>query len=158
MRTLGQHALCAKEIRKILKKAFPMVKFSVRSTSYSMGDNVTVDWKDGVSSTAVKELISHFEYGSFDGMTDCYNYDNNIESIPQTKFLMINRNFSDEIMEEAFVIIKDVWDCFRDCKDINSRSNSGFNTTPAQYIYRKLVDNEDLTKGLRKETFFTLYS
>lgn len=70
------HVRAAKNIRKELKLAFPGVKFSVRSDSFSMGNSVDVSWSNGPTSKAVEEIIGKYQYGHFDGMEDIYR-DNN---------------------------------------------------------------------------------
>ncbi len=50
----------AKLIRKDLKTAFPGVKFSVRSSSYSMGSSIDVFWLDGPSQHAVENTIQEY--------------------------------------------------------------------------------------------------
>ena len=66
----------AKLIRKSLKKAFPGVKFSVRSTSYSGGGSIDTTWVDGPTETQVKEIIFAYDGKGFDGMIDLsYYYD-----------------------------------------------------------------------------------
>ncbi len=69
------HALGAKNLRVELKRAFPVVKFSVRSESYSGGDSIHVGWTDGPLLEDVDKISGKYQEGSFDGMTDCYNYD-----------------------------------------------------------------------------------
>ena len=46
----------AKLVRSALKKAFPGVKFSVRSTSYSGGSSVRVGWTDGPQTAEVDKV------------------------------------------------------------------------------------------------------
>jgi hypothetical protein len=53
-------------IRAALKKAFPAVKFSVRSDSNSM----TVCWTDGPRSGQVLDICRQFTFGGFDGSID----------------------------------------------------------------------------------------
>ena len=60
----------AKLIRKALKKAFPAVKFSVRSSSYSGGASIRVGWMDGPSSKEVEAVAGAYSSGGFDGMID----------------------------------------------------------------------------------------
>jgi hypothetical protein len=96
-RELGQHALAAKAIRADLKRYFPKTKFSVTSQSYSMGDSVYVEYTDGPTSEEVRNKIRHYQYGHFDGMTDCYEMSNNRKDIPQTKFVQVKRNMSDKL-------------------------------------------------------------
>lgn len=65
---------CATLIRKALKEQFPTIKFSVRSSSYSMGASVTVAWTDGPTSEAVQRVCRAYEGASFDGMQDLKSY------------------------------------------------------------------------------------
>lgn len=96
---MSTHALCAKEIRKILKKEFPNTKFSVRADSFSGGNSVNIYWTDGPTSNKVDEFVKKFQYGHFDGMTDCYEYSNGREDIPQVKFVMTTRKMSDQVRD-----------------------------------------------------------
>ena len=98
---LTEAARCAKEVRKILKEKFKTTKFSVRSSNFSMGNSVHVDWTDGPTEDEVKELIGHFQYGHFDGMTDMYEYSNTKDDIPQTKYLTCSRSLSEEQVKKA---------------------------------------------------------
>ena len=100
-RELSQVAQCAKQIRAILKKEFPNIKFTVTSQNYSMGDNVNVRYTDGVPESVVNEKIKHFQYGQFDGMTDYYDSNNYIDGLPQTKYLFVNRTISQCHYDEA---------------------------------------------------------
>jgi hypothetical protein len=93
-------ALAAHNIRQELKRAFPSVKFSITSKNYSMGNHVSVCWSDGPTRAAVDEIISRYEYGSFDGMTDCYNYSSGLgriwpETFGGTKYANADRDFSE---------------------------------------------------------------
>ena len=60
----------AKLIRAALKKAFPGVKFSVRSSVYSGGASIRVGWVDGPSTKAVEAVTGAYAGGGFDGMID----------------------------------------------------------------------------------------
>ncbi|MBO9609197.1 MAG: hypothetical protein J7639_24800 [Paenibacillaceae bacterium] len=60
----------AKKVRKALKEAFPGVKFSVTSSTYSMGSSVSIDWTDGPSRQVVQDVADKFKSATFDGMTD----------------------------------------------------------------------------------------
>ena len=66
----GVAYLAAKDVavlvRAALKKAFPKVKFSVRS-DYSAID---VFWTDGPRCREVSEIIGQFSFGGFDGSID----------------------------------------------------------------------------------------
>lgn len=60
----------AKIIRSELRAAFPATKFSVRSSRYSMGCNITVSWTNGPTTKAVETITDRFYGTGFDGMTD----------------------------------------------------------------------------------------
>ncbi len=85
-------AQAAKQIRQILKHAFPGIKFSVRSRNFSMGDAVDIGWTDGPTRELVNAKTSQFQEGNFDGMTDSYNLDNLIDGLPQVKFVQTHRH------------------------------------------------------------------
>tara|TARA_Y100000310_G_scaffold60266_1_gene55617 strand:- start:3010 stop:3633 length:624 start_codon:yes stop_codon:yes gene_type:complete len=64
----------AKLVRVALKKEFPNQKFSVRSSVYSGGASINVNWEDGVSTKEVDNVIKSFEGSGFDGMIDLKYY------------------------------------------------------------------------------------
>lgn len=98
---ISQHAAAAKMIRAELKKAFPGTKFSVTSKSFSMGDSVRIDWIDGPTFEAVRKISDKYQYGHFDGMVDMYEYSNDIQGLPQTKYVMPQRSLSNAAREKA---------------------------------------------------------
>lgn len=61
-------------VRKILKQAFPGTKFSVVTERGSMVSSIRIKWTDGPTLKQVEYIVGNFEAGSFDSMTDCYNY------------------------------------------------------------------------------------
>jgi len=61
-------------IRTILRRAFPATKFSVTIGRGSGVSSVRVRWTDGPTVKSVERFVAPFECGSFDGMTDSYNY------------------------------------------------------------------------------------
>lgn len=96
-RTLTGAALCAAAIREELKKEFPNYKFSVTSDNFANGNAVRIAWTDGPTEEQVKKYTNKYEYGHFDGMTDMYEYSNNIEGLPQAKFVTESRTISAEL-------------------------------------------------------------
>lgn len=60
----------AKMVRQALKEAFPGIKFSVKSSSYSGGASINVRWTDGPSSAMVEAVAGTFTGAYFDGSTD----------------------------------------------------------------------------------------
>ena len=64
----------AKIMRAELKAAFPGVKFSVRSSLFSMGSSIDVKWTDGPTQKAVDVIVNGFAACSFDGRDDSTHY------------------------------------------------------------------------------------
>ena len=60
----------AKLGRKALAKAFPGIKFTVRSSTYSGGASIRVGWTDGPLAKQVEAVTSPYAGGGFDGMID----------------------------------------------------------------------------------------
>ena len=103
-------AKCAAEIRKILKAK--NIKASVRSQQYSMGNNVNVEIKEILDPEIYKALqaeLAKYQYGHFNGMEDIYEYSNNVEGIPQTKFLFVKYDWrmQDAALEQIEEFLKD---------------------------------------------------
>lgn len=61
-------------VRPALKAAFPGVKFSVRSETYSGGASISISWTDGPTEQAVQDITDQFRSVDFDGMTDSATY------------------------------------------------------------------------------------
>lgn len=142
------HSLAAKAIREELKKAFPAVKFSVKSDSFAGGNAVYITWKDGATGQAVDEIVSKYQYGHFDGMTDCYNYTNVKKDIPQVKYVQTRREVSEEIYKTIFDEAKKTyygWELLEsldhNCKNLMSNWSVW---TARDYIHR-IVSKIDLT-------------
>jgi len=60
----------AKLVRTVLKKNFPGVKFSVRSSVYSLGASIDVSWVLGPTTKEVDAVAGRYESASFDGSID----------------------------------------------------------------------------------------
>jgi len=88
---------CATAIREELKKNFPSVKFAVKSSNFAGGDSVHVSWTDGPTEKEIRNITSKYQYGSFNGMEDIYEYTNKRDDIPQTKYTQERRTISDSI-------------------------------------------------------------
>lgn len=67
-------ALAAASIRKELQAKFPGIKFQVKTRRFSMGDAVDIRWDFGPTTEEVDAIGEKYEQGSFDGMTDTYEY------------------------------------------------------------------------------------
>lgn len=105
--TISTQAAAAKAIRTELKKHG--IRARVTSDSGSMTTSVRVEILEDVLPATKAEITTfakRFQYGHFDGMTDCYEYSNNDDSLPQVKFVFVEVNYSDEIHAEARAYIE----------------------------------------------------
>lgn len=87
------YALGAANIRTELKKAFPDVKFSVRSEGYSMGCSINIGYTNGPTKEEVENITEKYCYGTFDAMTDCAGEkdENFTELFGGARFVFVNR-------------------------------------------------------------------
>ncbi len=60
----------ARLVRAALRRAFPAVKFSVRSHVYGLGASIHVRWTDGPTTDQVGAVTEGFAGGGFDGAID----------------------------------------------------------------------------------------
>lgn len=100
--------VAAKNIRIELKAAFKGVKFSVKSESFSGGNAIRVNWTDGPTVAQVEEITGKYKAGSFDGMTDCYDYEFSYwtEAFGDAKYISSSREVSDELVERVLGELK----------------------------------------------------
>ena len=100
---ISSRIAAAKNIRIELKRAFPEIKFSVTTKTFSMGNSLSVRWIDGPNSAQVDSIINKYQAGSFDGMTDCYNYANSAwtDAFGDAKYVHSNRDYSDRAIASA---------------------------------------------------------
>jgi hypothetical protein len=76
----------AKLVRQALKEAFPSIKFSVKSKTYSGGASINVSWTDGPTCKQVDAIVKVFEGSYFDGMTDYKGLNFNTINGQQVRF------------------------------------------------------------------------
>lgn len=94
--TKTEAAQTAVAVRAALKTAFPGMKFSVRSETFSGGDAVRIGWTNGPSHEAVDAITDRFTSGTFNGMTDSFEY-NRDRTGPTAMFVTCNRRISAEL-------------------------------------------------------------
>ena len=90
----------AKNLRIELKRAFPGIKFGVRTSRFSGGDSIDVDWTDGPMLPQVQKFANKYSGGSFDGMTDSYEYSRSpwIAVFGDAKYVHCHRHYSDQMV------------------------------------------------------------
>lgn len=110
-----KHLTCAetaKLIRTALKQAFPEIKFSVRSSTYSGGASISVGWVDGPKADQVEAIAKTFQGAAFDGMQDLKTY--NTATIDGqvvhfgADFVFCNRTISPAAMDRMCAILADL--------------------------------------------------
>lgn len=118
MKNLTEAARCAKQIKQELTKAFPKIKFSVKSKNYAGGDSVDIYWDNGPTTEQVEKYTDKYQEGHFNGMEDIYEYSNNRDDIPQAKYVFAKREltneltqyFAEQIAKKAGVTFEDLGD------------------------------------------------
>ena len=153
------HVTCGKNIRAELKHNFPNVKFSVRYSHYSGGNDYYVTWTDGPTLPQVGKIIKKYAYGKFDGMTDsAWNEPTSFNSLfGGVKYANGSRKISNEGRQK----IKD--DIFPDLTEENSASYdfSSKGENISQYVSRYGVENlkiEEILNVAAADYDFTDYS
>ena len=156
-RQLSNQAAAARDIRKELKQAFPGTKFRVTSSSFSMGDTVDVRWSNGPTTEQVDAISDKYQYGSFDGMQDMYEYTNKRSDIPQTKYVMTQRELTDDVFPTCFEYIKKHFVGCDKFEFLNESSKDLLDKwrawTPRELIARYLC-KFDLSNGVDAEAIF----
>ena len=137
-------SIVAKQIRTELKKAFPSVKFSVTSCSFSMGNAVDIHWYNGATYKMVDDVVGKYQYGHFDGMTDSYEYSNKRKDIEQVKFVQTNRTITEDAIHRLNAKLKHGLAGFENVTDIDKATDEFMNFfgcwTPREYLLRQARD------------------
>ncbi len=113
METIYSGSETSKAIKAELKKAFPKTKFSVRYSSFAGGNSVDIRWSLGPTVKQVDAITDKYQYGSFNGMEDLYEYAPTLVSLPSgavanldgVKYVQTSRNIPDDVFEHALLEI-----------------------------------------------------
>ena len=70
-----------------------------------MGDSVNVSWDDAMTTDTIDAIINKYEYGTFDGMTDCAGSRDSVfmDLFGSSRFVNSNRHLSDEAYNKTAV-------------------------------------------------------
>lgn len=122
----SSHAAASSAIKAELNQAFPGIKFSVKSSSFSGGDSVHIDWTDGPKTKEVEEISGKYQYGHFNGMEDIYENTNSRDDIPQAKYVSESRHQSEQVtaLLPAFAAL------------FSPEQSTDWGNTPEQIFYR----------------------
>ena len=135
MNTKSEQAQVAAIIRKELRKNGIVAK--VTSKSYSMGDSVNVNLTDLApwAVTAIQDFCAPYQQGHFNGMEDIYEYSNSRNDIPQTKFLMINNSFSDDVVQAAWTELRERLSGFEGSPELYQDAHSFYNENAREMAF-----------------------
>lgn len=88
-------------LRELLKRNFPGVKFSVRKSGSS--DTVNITWTDGPTRKMVDEIAGQFEGRRFNGMEDCEEIVSSdfTDLFGSLGYVFTEREYSEEVMERT---------------------------------------------------------
>lgn len=93
--------LAAANIKRELRAAYPMVKFSVSSYSFAGGDKVSISWEDGITKKQAEKIAGKYSYYGGLDHTDCQIYKDIDDTFGKVKFVSYRREYSDEATEWA---------------------------------------------------------
>lgn len=105
------------DLRKAGKEAIIKKIVSIRYESYSGGSSVRVCTKNLFKTDReyLDAFLDRYEYGSFDGMTDSYNYDNRrLDVERQAKYVFLENEFSQDIRDKIIATLRDQWGIIND--------------------------------------------
>ena len=146
----SSHAAASAAIKAELAKAFPHVKFSVRSDSFSMGNSVDISWQNGPTVKQVEAISQKYQYGSFNGMEDIYETTNYRDDIPQAKYVSEHREVNEELIkqvaEQLGQLHKFPENDYRENADQTSRRLLYKTEIPATYTGLRVIVNPDSKK------------
>ena len=152
-------ANAAKAIKAELKNIYPSLKLSVKSSNFSMGDSVSISWTNGPTPEQVKNVVDKYQYGHFDGMTDMYESSNSRDDIPQSKYVQVSREVTDDL-KQLFIDAYNVPDFVENDYDRDAPRQVAYRfwhktAIPEGATNLKVVKNEK-TSGCGFETFYSL--
>lgn len=138
--------IAAKNIRIELKAAFKGVKFSVKSESFSGGNAIRVNWTNGPTVAQVEEITNKYKAGTFDGMTDCYNYEFSYwtEAFGDAKFITASRDVSDALVERVLAALAARYGTMdgQPCPTLHDYRNGNLWGSPWQRIISLAITDE----------------
>lgn len=133
------HAAAAKMIRAELKRNGIPAKVRARTASMMTAVDVRVTDLSPATVREISAYVGQFEYGSFDGMTDCYNMTNVRDDIPQVKWANVRVEFSDEMQAAAEAFCAAYWGDWDGMREMDRQTR----------VYRTLSNDRPNTEGYR---------
>jgi len=105
-RQLSRYARAGQMIRSFMREQG--IVGSVRGQSYAGGSSINIHVEDmqPAALQALERFARQFEYGSFNGMEDIYEYNNVNDDLPQVSYVFVNNNISNGLRQA-------IWDFAR---------------------------------------------
>jgi len=142
-----QQAQAAAAIRAELKRNNISAKVTSRSASMMNAVDVTVTDLAPWVVAKIEQFAGAFQAGSFDGMADCYNYDNKNTALPQVKYVHVRVSYSDTVRQSAWTWVRSYYglhDAPESFKDAGNYYASNMGEWADRLMYRAL---SGYTKG-----------
>lgn len=151
-------ARASKMIKENLKNKFPGVKFSVKSSNFSMGDSVSVSWVNGPTEKEIKDIINIYQYGSFNSYEDMYENTNRREDIPQTKYVSTSREISEDLKKMFSDIYQEPTNAPHNDAQRSMYNFFQNNSIPHKAENLKIVENTEIKSGFSYEFYKLSYT
>ena len=122
-------------LRELLKRNFPGVKFSVRKDG--SGDTVNITWTDGPTRKMVDEIAGQFEGRRFNGMEDCEEIVTSdfTDLFGSLGYIFTEREYSEEVMERTRKNVIEDYPLLADGKDHNRNEFESIKASEAEINY-----------------------
>lgn len=122
-------------LRELLKKEFPGIKFSVRKDG--SGDTVNITWTDGPTRKMVDEIAGQFEGRRFNGMEDCEEIVSSdfTDLFGSLGYIFTEREYSEEVMERERMKVIEDYPLLADGKDHNRNEFESIKASEAGINY-----------------------
>lgn len=122
-------------LRELLKKEFPGVKFSVRKDG--SGDTVNITWTDGPTRKMVDEIAGQFEGRRFNGMEDCEEIVTSdfTDLFGSLGYIFTERGYSESVMERERMKVIEDYPLLADGKDHNRNEFESIKASEAGINY-----------------------
>ena len=151
---VGSLVAAAKNMRIELKAAFPSIKFSVKSKSYSMGNSINVSWTDGPTDDQIESIIDKSAAGHFDGSDDSYKDERSTwkDAFGSAMYVHANRHDSDMAIASAIRTVCNKYDLFPaptvaeyNSGSLNNVTHKHCGDTTLQCLVRRTIQNRTWT-------------
>lgn len=111
---------------------------SIKYDSFSMGDSVDVTAVNLTKTEREKleSILREYQHGSFDGMTDCYNYSKSSKE-RSAKYVHLRHEFTEDVKERVKADLKAHYDITND-----KEAQAKFNCWYDNLVWRKCNELE----------------